>query len=169
MLILYTSTKWRSVTTLTSNKHNTGITVHCGVFKYRQVLTVRSYLLYLHSSIHRFLTIQFPEFDSRDRYKRSLICFEAGLLKNVNHFIWNQCISHPNVCRSHVLCIDKRHFIRPHLVIEEGLNQKRRQRSSRRTGGQNPCRASCFAWVYLKQTVESTVPLAALAVLPRSL
>ena len=38
--------------------------------------------------------------------------------------------------------------------IEEGLNQKTRQRSLRLFGGQNSCSASCFASVYLEQTVE---------------
>ena len=38
--------------------------------------------------------------------------------------------------------------------IEEGLNWKTRQRSSRRIGGQNLCCASCFASAFLKQTVE---------------
>ena len=38
--------------------------------------------------------------------------------------------------------------------IEEGLNKKTRQRSSRRIGGQNPCCSSFFATVFLKQTVE---------------
>ena len=38
--------------------------------------------------------------------------------------------------------------------IEEGLNQKTRQRASCRIGGQNPCLASCFAQVFLKQKVE---------------
>ena len=43
-----------------------------------------------------------------------------------------------------------------------------RQRSSRRVGGQNPCRASCFALVYFwNKRLSSTVPLAVLAVLPR--
>ena len=42
--------------------------------------------------------------------------------------------------------------------IEEGLNQKTRQRSSHRIGGQNPCRASFFAVVFLKQTVELKRP-----------
>ena len=40
-----------------------------------------------------------------------------------------------------------------YLNIEEGFNQKTRQRTSHRIGGQNPCRASCFALVFLKQTV----------------
>ena len=39
-------------------------------------------------------------------------------------------------------------------IIEQGLIQKTRQRSSRRIGGQNPCRASCFASAFLKLTVE---------------
>ena len=38
--------------------------------------------------------------------------------------------------------------------IEEGLNQKTRQRSSPLIGGQKPCRASCFASIFLKQRVE---------------
>ena len=38
--------------------------------------------------------------------------------------------------------------------IEEGLIQKTRQRLWRRIGGQNPCRASRFALVFLKQMVE---------------
>ena len=37
--------------------------------------------------------------------------------------------------------------------IEEGLNQKTRQGLSHQIGGQNPCRASCFTSVILKQTV----------------
>ena len=40
------------------------------------------------------------------------------------------------------------------LIEEEGLNQKTRQRSLRLFGGQNTCRASCFASVQLEQTVE---------------
>ena len=39
-------------------------------------------------------------------------------------------------------------------TIEEGLNQKTRQRSLRRIGGQNPCCSCCFALVFLKQMVE---------------
>ena len=39
-------------------------------------------------------------------------------------------------------------------AIEEGLNKKTRQRSSRRIGGQDPCCSSFFATVFLKQTVE---------------
>ena len=39
-------------------------------------------------------------------------------------------------------------------IIEEEFIQKTRRRSSRRIGGHNPCRASCFVWVFLKQMVE---------------
>ena len=40
------------------------------------------------------------------------------------------------------------------LGIEEGLNQKTRQRSSRRIGGQNPCRASCFACTVVQKLFD---------------
>ena len=43
-------------------------------------------------------------------------------------------------------------------IIDEGFNQKTRQRSSCRIGGQNPRCASCFAQVFLKQTVEFNHP-----------
>ena len=43
------------------------------------------------------------------------------------------------------------------FAIEEGLNSKARQRSLRLFGGQNPCRASCLASVYLEQPVEFNV------------
>ena len=39
--------------------------------------------------------------------------------------------------------------------IEEGFIWKTRRRSSHRIGGQNPCRASCFVWVFLKQMVDT--------------
>ena len=32
--------------------------------------------------------------------------------------------------------------------------RRQRRRSSHRIGGQNPCHASCFVWVFLKQMVE---------------
>ena len=50
--------------------------------------------------------------------------------------------------RGHFTCIGNIAF------IEEGLNKKTRQRSLRRIEGQNPCPTSCFASVFLKQTVE---------------
>ena len=37
------------------------------------------------------------------------------------------------------------------LPIEEGLNEKTRQRSSSWIGAQNPSRASCFVSVFLKK------------------
>ena len=43
------------------------------------------------------------------------------------------------------------------LIIEEGFEQKTTQRSSCRIGVQNPGCASCFASVFLNQTVESTI------------
>ena len=45
-----------------------------------------------------------------------------------------------------------------HVPIEEGFNYKTRQRLLCRIGGQNPCRASCFSWVFLTQTVEFNCP-----------
>ena len=51
--------------------------------------------------------------------------------------------------RGHFTCIGNIAF------IEEGLNKKTRQRSLRRIEGQNPCPTSCFASVFLKQTVET--------------
>ena len=63
--------------------------------------------------------------------------------------------SHPNLYTVQIVLTLKIFSI---WSIQEGLNQKTRERLSRRIGGQNPCCASCLASVYLKQTIEFNRP-----------